>query len=142
VESTGGQSADAIIKNGVRGAADVDGIAVRSEHELSVLAWNYHDDDIPAPASDVRLNLTGLPRDATRVLVHHYRIDETHSNAYTAWKKMNSPEKPTPEQYAALEGAGQLQMLESPRWIDLRGGAARLDFSLPRQGISLVQISW
>jgi beta-xylosidase len=30
-----------------------------------------------------------------RVLLRHYRIDETHSNAWTAWKKMGSPQQPS-----------------------------------------------
>ena len=34
---------------------------------------------------------------------------------------MGSPQQPTPEQYAQLERAGQLQTLESPRWIDAAG---------------------
>jgi len=41
-----------------------------------------------------------------------FRIDETHSNSFTAWKKMGSPAKPTEEQMAALEKAGKLEMLE------------------------------
>ncbi len=73
--------------------------------------------------------------------MRHYRIDDTHSNAWTAWKKMGSPQSPTPEQYAALEAAGQLELLESPRWIEAKGGAA-MEFELPRQGVSLIQLSW
>ena len=43
--------------------------------------------------------------------VTHYRIDETHSNSYSAWLKMGSPQKPTPAQYAELEKASELQEL-------------------------------
>jgi hypothetical protein len=78
----------------------------------------------------------------TRVLVRHYRIDETHSNAWTAWKAMGSPQRPTPEQYARLEAAGQLQLADSPKWVDVRAGAMKLEFSLPRQSVSLMELSW
>jgi xylan 1,4-beta-xylosidase len=54
---------------------------------------------------------------------------------------MGSPQQPTPEQYAALEGAGQLQELESPRWIDATK-EIKLDLSVPRQAVSLLQLSW
>jgi xylan 1,4-beta-xylosidase len=76
------------------------------------------------------------------VLVRHYRIDESHSNAWTAWKAMGSPQHPAPEQYARLAAAGQLQLADSPRWVDVRGGRAMLEFSLPRQGVSLMELSW
>ena len=113
----------------------------RSDHELSVLVWNYHDDKSPAPDADVKIESQGLPAAAKRVLLRHYRIDDTHSNAYTAWKKMGSPQQPTPEQYAALEAAGQLQELESPRWIDASPQTA-VDIRLPKEAVSLLQLSW
>jgi xylan 1,4-beta-xylosidase len=84
--------------------------------------------------------VNGIP--TGRVLMRHYRIDETHSNAWTAWKKMGSPQKPTPEQYAALEAAGQLELMESPRWIAVQKGEAIVEYELPRQGVSLIQLSW
>jgi xylan 1,4-beta-xylosidase len=76
------------------------------------------------------------------VLVRHYRIDESRSNAWTAWKDMGSPQHPTPEQYFRLEAAGQLQVADSPWWVDVRAGATRLEFSLQRQGVSLMELSW
>jgi xylan 1,4-beta-xylosidase len=140
--STNAIASASILKEGVRGNPDIDALAVSSEREISVLAWNYHDDDLPGPEANVQLHITGLPAGAKRVLLRHYRIDETHSNAWTAWKLMGSPQNPTPEQYAALEAAGQLQLLSSPRYIDPGQKDAKLDFTLPRQGVSLVQLSW
>ena len=129
-----------MIANGVHGQPDIDAFAVRASRELSLLAWNYHDDDVPGPAAQAQLKITGLPNG--RVLLKHYRIDETHSNAWTAWKKMGSPQKPTPEQYSALEASGQLQLLDSPHWITAGGKETTLDLLLPRQGVSLIQLSW
>ena len=51
---------------------------------------------------------------AASVLLKHYRIDERHSNAYTAWKELGSPQNPTPEQMARLEAAGA-RLLNPPR---------------------------
>jgi len=141
-ESSGRTPLDTMLAEGVRGNPDVDALAVRSERGISVLAWNYHDDDGPAPGTQVRLEIAGIPGSAARVLVLHYRIDEAHSNAWTAWKALGSPQDPSPEQYAKLEAAGQLQLADSPRWVDVRGSAAKLEFSLPRQGVSLMELSW
>ena len=109
---------------------------------LTVMLWNYHDDDVPAPDSPVQLAVTGIPATVKRTLTRHYRIDQSHSNAYAEWKRMGSPQQPTAEQYAALESAGRLQMLESQRWVAVQSGQVRLTFPLPRQAVSLVEISW
>lgn len=142
VSSSGAVGLDAILQSGVRGAPDIDGIAARSEREISVLMWNYHDDDLPASAAPVRLSLAGLPLSARRVLVEHYRIDDDHSNAYTAWRRMGSPAQPTPAQYASLEAAGHLQQLGSPEWTAVKDGKLHLEFTLPRQAVSLVRVSY
>jgi xylan 1,4-beta-xylosidase len=140
--SDGAVDTDSIVANGVRQKADVGALAAASDHRLSVLVWNYQDDDVAGRSADIHLQAAGIPRDKNRVLVHHYRIDETHSNAYTVWKQMGSPQKPSDEQYKTLEHAGQLQLLSSPHWADAREGAAELRFSLPLQGVSLVELSW
>ena len=131
-----------ILPDGVRGNPDVDALAVRNDREISVLAWNYHDDDMAGPAAVVQMTVAGVPASAHRVLMRHYRIDEHHSNAYTVWKQMGSSQNPTPEQYARLEGAGQLELLESPRWVMVEKSGVTVSYSLPRQGVSLVQFGW
>jgi xylan 1,4-beta-xylosidase len=141
VESSGRVPLDTILKTGVA-SPDVDALAVRGEREISVLAWNYQDDDIPAPDAKVQLEIAGLPAGSARMLLRHYRIDQTHSNAWTVWKRLGSPQSPSEEQYRALEEAGGLQLLESPRWAQVENGSLKLAFDLPRQGVSLVQASW
>ena len=132
---------DPIVKDGVRVAPDIRAIATRGDHSLEVLVWNYHDDDLPASSAAVELNIAGLP-EAGRGLLEHFRIDSAHSNAFTAWKQAGSPQSPTPEQYMQLEAAGQLQLLTSPAWIEIRNGTAKVQFDLPRQALSLIKITW
>jgi xylan 1,4-beta-xylosidase len=149
VESSGRVPLERILTDGVRRDSDVDALAVRGERTVWVLAWNYHDDDLTGAdaarrEAQVALRVAGVGRlagTARRVLVRQYRIDETHSNAWTLWKKMGSPQQPTAEQYAALEAAGQLQELDSPRWIGLEGGEVKLEVVLPLAAVSLLQIS-
>jgi len=130
--------ADAIIRNGVRANPDIDALAVASGGEISVMAWSYHDDDVPAGPSKVTVEIRHVT--GKRLLLSHYRIDETHSNAWTAWKKMGSPQNPTPAQFAELEAAGQLQLLDSPHYVNANNGTVKIDLTLPRQSISLLQL--
>ncbi|WP_373514299.1 beta-xylosidase [Persicitalea sp.] len=129
-----------VTKESVRGEADINGYATKGTREAAVMVWNYHDDNVPAPDAPVSVQMKGLT--ASRVLVQHYRIDQQHSNSYEVWKSMGSPQKPTPEQIATLEAAGQLQMLTSPEWMNVKKGELKMDFALPRQGVSLVKVTW
>ena len=74
--------------------------------------------------------------------VTHQRVDATHSNSYEAWKKMGSPQPPSSAQYKQLERAGQLQALEPSRRVKVEDGKVRLTFTLPRQAVSLVRVTW
>ncbi len=140
VRSTGATDLETMLKTGVKNQPDIQGLASRGERSVSVMVWNYHDDDVPAPAAVVELAVNQLP--ANPVLVHHYRIDGEHSNSYEVWKRMGSPQNPSPEQYRQLERAGQLQMLNSPEWRNSAEGRILMRFSLPRQGVSLVTLGW
>jgi xylan 1,4-beta-xylosidase len=137
VDSDHAVSLDDILRGGVREKPDVSALACRDEKSLAVLVWHYHDDDISGPAAAVELDLRGLPEQFHGSRVRHFRIDDRHSNAYTAWQKMGSPQQPTAEQYAELEQAGQLAELE-PEEVGIENGAAKLSFELPRQGVSLL----
>jgi xylan 1,4-beta-xylosidase len=141
-ESSSAVGVDKILQSGVREHADVDAMAARSDHSITVLTWNYHDDDLPAPDSPVHVRVNGVPLKADRLLLRHHRIDRNHSNAFSVWKEMGSPQTATPEQYAKLKAAGQLQLLDSPRWIKVTKGAVELEFPLPGQGLSLLELVW
>jgi xylan 1,4-beta-xylosidase len=142
VTSSAALSSDAVVLDGVRARPDINAVATRRDHEIQVLIWNYHDDDLPAPAAPIDLLIEGLPQDVKKALSEHFRIDALHSNSFTAWKEMGSPQSPSPVQYEQLRDAGQLQLLNSPAWISLDHGAAHLQFELPRQGLSLIRIAW
>ncbi|HEX7363427.1 MAG TPA: beta-xylosidase [Bryobacteraceae bacterium] len=141
-ESSGAVPTGSIVNEGVRSRPDVDVLATRSNHDVSILIWNYQDNDVSATAARIDLRISGLPQNAKRVLLRHYRIDKLHSNSYTVWKQMGSPQNPSPAQYKKLESAGQLQLLASPRWIGERSGSAEVKFALPLESVSLVKLSW
>jgi len=142
VTSSGALQMADIVQSGVRGPADVDAIATRNKQQAAVLIWNYHDDDIPVPAALVDLVVRGLPENAPRASVEHFRVDADHSNSYAEWKRMGSPQSLSSTEYQRLEHAAQLQLLGSPSWVSVDNGEVHLHFTLPQQGLSLVRISW
>jgi xylan 1,4-beta-xylosidase len=140
--STGRVPVKDIVSAGVRQTPDVDAFATKAAHEAAVMLWNYHDDDVSALNADVQVTVTGIPVGVKKVLLEHYRIDQSHSNSYTVWQKMGSPQSPTAEQYAQLKAAGQLELLTSPEWLDVSNGKVTIATSLPRQATSLMHLKW
>ncbi len=142
VISSGALPTAQVISAGVRAQPDVNAIATRKDREVEILVWNYHDDDVPFPAAPIDLTITGLPANAKRALLEHFRVDSDHSNAFTAWKEMGSPQSPNERESERLQSAGQLQLLSSPAWVEMQQGTVKLQFALPRQGLSLLRLSW
>jgi xylan 1,4-beta-xylosidase len=142
VESDGAVPLDALLREGVRSGPDVSALAALDRNKLGVLVWHYHDDDVPGPAAAVELKLSGLPLREGAARLRHYRIDEAHSNAFGEWKRMGSPPRPTPAQYARLEKAGRLAELTPPQTVRVKDAAAALRIELPRQAVSLLLLEW
>ncbi|MEO6731184.1 MAG: beta-xylosidase [Ferruginibacter sp.] len=120
--------------------SDINAMACKDADAATVMLWNYHDDDLKAADEPVSVQIKGLI--VKQVLLHHYRIDSAHSNSYELWKQMGSPKNPSTEQIAELEKAGQLHLLGSPEWINIKNGEATIKLLLPRQGVSLLKLDW
>jgi xylan 1,4-beta-xylosidase len=142
--SSGALTTEDVARNGVRALPDINAIATRKDRdrEIEILIWNYHDDDVLFPAAAIDLVITRLPADAKRGLLEHFRVDTDHANAFSAWKEMGSPQSLSESAYKRLESSGQLQLLDSPAWVEMQQGEVQLHFTLPRQGLSLVRLSW
>jgi len=137
--STGAQPLAQVFANSVTASPDVNAIATRDRSGVDVLLWNYHDDDTPANPAPVHLEVANLP--GKRVSAAIFRMDGDHSNAFAIWKDMGSPQQPTPAQQKQLEESAGLQR-DAPRTLAVTNKAAALDFSLPRQGVYLVKLTW
>ena len=142
VSSSGQVKLDDIMAGGVRGPEDVDAFATADAHQAAVMVWNYHDAEKTSDAAPAAIQVRGLPEGVSRVRLTHYRIDDTHSNAYTVWKAMGSPQNPTAEQIAALKDKEGLQLLESPRWLTAQDGAVAVNAVMPHHSISLMRLEW
>ena len=141
--STGEVPLTQIIDQGVRAAPDVSALASRAPGRVAVMVWHYHDDDVAGPDALVQLAIAGLPAGLKEAKLTHYRIDQQHSNSYAEWLRLGSPATPNAAQYAQLEKASALTALTgAPGKVAIANGQAVLDFALPRQGVSLVVLSW
>jgi xylan 1,4-beta-xylosidase len=141
VKSNGGFTFSMVIDSGVRkNRSDINAIAARDNNTATIMLWNYHDNDLPAPDAIIELVISTIP--SKKVQMYQYRIDKSHSNSYEEWGKMGSPQNPSPEQITTLENAGQLQMYGSPEMKKVKSGKLSLSTVLPRQGVALFKIEW
>jgi xylan 1,4-beta-xylosidase len=150
VESSHGRTVDEIMRRseerGGQGTRQEDVIAEPDVHalasldgnKLAAMVWHYHADDVPGDEAAVDLTFVGLPQESGTARLEHFRVDDEHSNAYTAWQRMGSPQKLTDHQFAELEKAGRLAKAEPPRAVTIENRQAKIRFQLPRQGVSLV----
>jgi len=144
VRSNYARPLDDVLKHGVSDQPEVNGMASydRQRRELSMLLWHYHDDDAPGDDAEVIISIDQAPLDLRAASIRHFRVDQEHGNAYSRWKRMGSPAKPTAEQHAELIKAGQLAELPASSLTLPSGEDATLKLSLPRQAVSLIIVCW
>ncbi len=142
VTSTGAVALDDLLATGVPAGPDVDGFAATQPGEASLLVWSYRDAAQAEPGTAAQVSFGGLPRELRRAELVQFRIDTTHSNAYTAWQAMGSPAHPTPEQTARLQAVAGLQQLTSPQWVEVHEGTVQVPLELPHESVTLLQLRW
>ena len=141
VENDSAFSLEHLYTKGVHeGVADIHAIATADKKSAWIMVWNYYDDDLPAAPASVTIHLNNLP--AGKINIKEYRIDESHSNSYTVWKKMGSPQQVTKEQYTILEKAGKLQQVAEDKNKKVQKGSFSKAITLPRQAVSLLEVTW
>jgi xylan 1,4-beta-xylosidase len=129
---------------GTRSDAEVDSLAARDDATgaITVALWHHVDDQYAAaPPADVAVTLRNLPFAAQRMAVRHWRIDATHSNAYTAWQEMGRPQDPTPAQLEALRARQGLEQGEPLQAVPDGDGGVRITLRLPLHALSLLEVS-
>jgi xylan 1,4-beta-xylosidase len=140
VKCDDGLTAADIVSKGIREKNDINAIASKNGNSVCIMVWYYHDDDVAGVSSPVELTVNGIGNNP--VLIHHYRVDQQFSNSFEKWKALGKPGQVTDEQYKTLETAGQLQLYNSPEWYKTNNGKTILKFDLPRQGVSLIKMTW
>src|SRR5439155_12483964 len=109
VQSNGAQPLSNILREGVVDAPDINAMATRRPHELDILVWNYHDDDVATDPAAIRVLIEDLPEQKMRV--EQFRMDSDYSNDYAVWGKLGSPEQPTTNQQEHFVKAGILDAM-------------------------------
>jgi len=124
----------------VRMGDDVGALAAKDKNNITVMTWNYHDDDSIRMAEPVSILVKDIP--AKQVTITEYRIDKEHSNSYELWKKMGSPAQPTAQQITALEKSGQLEAIGKPVKAMVKNGLVKYNTSMPGQAVALLKLEW
>ncbi len=141
VQTTGAISLQQIVDSSVRSdKAYVHALATLGKKEVYIMCWNYHDDDSRKLPAIINLSLQNLPPGKASITT--YLVDENHSNSYTVWKKMGSPQDVSAEQFAKLEATGKLQQNEHEKEQAVVNGSLAYQLQLKAQGVTLVKVSW
>ncbi len=126
---------DSIVKNSVRGKPDVSAYASFDGERVYVMAWNYHDDDQEGQAASIHFKIENLSFKTGKANVSCYLIDKQHSNSYTKWLSMGSPQNPNEQEYKQLEDAALLEQIKFSPTIPIKNNTIDFDFVLERQGV-------
>ena len=119
---------------------DISAFATLDNGKAAVMIWNYLDLNVITPSIPVNIKVNGIP--AQSVTVEHYLIDQTHSNSYTLWQEMGSPQEVTDRQYEKLEAAGKLQLVEGPEKLTTKNNQLTIPVDMEGQSVSLFLINW
>jgi xylan 1,4-beta-xylosidase len=133
-------SLEKIIDSSVRGDKPyMDALATLDAKNMYILLWNYHDDDNKKEDAFIKIKLQQLPAD--NITISCFLVDEVHSNSYTLWKKMGSPQQVSKEKFIELKKAGQLEKAGDER-LKVLNGIINYQLNLKSQGVALLKISW
>ncbi len=120
---------------------NVTAFASRDEKRITVVVVNYQDDKIDNDGSDfqVKLGITTKWKPSSGITLKHWRIDETHSNAYTVFKNLGSPALPNPIEMDAIKSKMDLELLDKPARMKAEQ-LKNMEFSMPCNSVSLLEI--
>lgn len=115
--------------------------ASRDAERITVVVTNYQEERVlnDGDSHPVRLEVKTPWPNGTRVSVSHWRIDRTHSNAYTVFKEIGSPKQPSAGQVDAVKKRMELELLRPAQTMPV-AELSGMEWSLPCNGISLVEI--
>jgi xylan 1,4-beta-xylosidase len=117
---------------------EVDALASRSEDgRVAVMVWRHIDDQYQTSDDLTPVNVTVRNLPAGSYRLRHLRIDADHSNSFTVWQQLGSPQDPTAEQLATIHDRQGLEEFEPERRVEIDGDLS-VDISLPLPSASLL----
>ncbi len=140
VNNSNSLSLQSIMDSSVRGKSYVDALSTIDAHNMYIMLWNYHDDENKKNDAHVNLMLKNIP--AKNITLSSYLVDEDHSNAYTLWKKMGSPQNVSPDQFFRLQQGGRLQENIKAKRLNAVKGTFNYELVLQGQAVTLLKLTW
>lgn len=121
---------------------DVIAIATTDENQISVILVNYQAEDLFNKGDSVLVDLDiKVPWASNqKMTMRYWRIDKTHSNAYTAFQVLNSPRLPNPIEIDFVKQKMDIELMENPRGIKM-DELRKISLELPSNSVSLIQIN-
>ena len=116
--------------------------AATSDERVSVVLVHFRHNDIKSEGESrtARLKIALPWSSETPVEIAQWCVDKNHSNAYTAYKEIGSPEKPTAEQISAVKKRMELELLKPAERTTCRD-IAGVDVELSSNGVVLVEFA-
>ena len=142
-DALGYLSDERIALTGAKYGDAVHGIATKNEDQsIEVILYHFNGDDVwneQTGQSTVNLSIKNIP--FHKGYVQYFKIDETHSNAYSIWQSMGSPDDPTSNQLQALQSQDDLQLCEPMSQVSISGGTLTKQITLQNNSVVLVVVS-
>jgi xylan 1,4-beta-xylosidase len=133
ISLTGGCSAQ---NDGVDGVASLN----NDSTVLCVLAYNFYKNVDSKGTDTIKLLINNIPFNG-KIKIEHYRVDSTHSNAFSAWENMGSPHDLNADQLKLLKSKHNLERFEPDIYTNLSTHSYIKTIALPRQSVSLITMS-
>jgi xylan 1,4-beta-xylosidase len=121
---------------------EVDALATRGDDgTVAVLVWRHTDDQYQTDTAATAVNVAVSGLGEGTYTLRHYRIDMNHSNSYTIWKSLGSPQDPTEMELAEIKRRQGLEELEPATTMQSTSGNLSVDTSLPLPAASLLMFT-
>jgi len=121
---------------------EVDALATRGDDgSVAVLVWRHTDDQYQTDTAETFVNVAVSGLGEGTYTLNHYRIDMNHSNSYTIWKSLGSPQDPTETELAEIKRRQRLEELEPATTMQSTSGELSVDTSLPLPAASLLMFT-
>jgi len=106
---------------------------------LVIVNYQYEKPFNDGVSERVSLQIKHHWNESDKMTIKHWRIDEHHSNAYSVFKELGSPQLPNPIEIDKIKNRMGLEQIGSPITIDNKR-ILNLDFFLPCNAVSLIEI--
>lgn len=121
----------------------IHGIATKNGNEsIEIILYQFDDDDYDnTKQRNYQVEVTVKNISFSTGYLRLFKVDESHSNAYTLWKQMGRPEEPSPDQLLALKSQDDLQLVEPISQIQISNGVYKQRLEIQNNSVALIVIT-